>query len=134
MLEIHRESGERILAKGYDSVPLDHFVRPFSDSCRLKGAYVWYKIKDSRCWLEVIYTVDSARELFVVCFFYDPGPMKIALRPGLYSTDATAAARFSWCLQCRKSGGILDTSDALPTYRYDLIWIYFELIFDLSDF
>lgn len=105
--EIHRERGERFVAKGYDLVPREQFARTFSDPCRLKGAHVWYKDKGSRWRLGVIHTVGCASLPFVVRFFDDPGPMKIALRRELYSTDA-AAARFSWCLQRRKSGGVLE--------------------------
>ena len=68
---------------------------------------MWYKDKDSHWWLGIIHTVDSTREPFVIRFLDDPGPVRLILRPELYSTDATAA-RFSWCLQRRKSGGILD--------------------------
>ena len=95
------------MAKGYDLVSREQFLRTFSDPGRLKGAHVWYKSKDSRWWLGVIHTVGSDHEPSVVRFFDDPGPVKIVLRPDLYSTDA-AAARSSWCLQRRKSGGILE--------------------------
>ena len=105
--EIHRERGERFVAKGYDLVSREQFLRTFSDPGRLKGAHMWYKSKDSRWWLGVIHTVGSEHEPSVVRFFDDPGPVKIVLRPDLYSTDA-AAARSSWCLQRRKSGGILE--------------------------
>ena len=105
--EIHRERGERFVAKGYGLVSRKQFLRTFSHDSRLKGAHVWYKDKDSRWWLGVIHTVGSVDMPFVVRFLDDPGPMKIALRRELYSTESTAA-RFSWCLQRRKSGGILD--------------------------
>ena len=105
--EIHRERGERFVAKGYGLVSRKQYLRTFSDPKKLRGAHLWYKDKDSHWWLGIIHTVGSTREPFVIRFLDDPGPVRLILRPELYSTDATAA-RFSWCLQRRKSGGILD--------------------------
>ena len=68
---------------------------------------MWYKDKYSHWWFGIIHTVGSASKPFVIRFFDDPGRVRLALRLELYSTDATAA-RFSWSLQRRKSGGILD--------------------------
>lgn len=83
------------MAKSYDLVAGDQFLRACSDSSRLKGAHVWRKSKNYRWWLEVIDTKGAARESFAVRFFDDPSPIEIAMRPELYSIDATGS-RFSW--------------------------------------
>lgn len=44
--EIHLERGERFVAKVYELVPRDQFVRAFSNNKRLQGDHVRYKIKD----------------------------------------------------------------------------------------
>ena len=81
------------------------YERVFSDRSKLRGAYFWFKSRDNLWWLGIIHTVGSANEPFVVRFLDEPGPVKILLRPELYSTDPSAE-RFSWCLQYRKSSGI----------------------------
>ena len=113
MRETHRERGERFVAKGYGFVSRSQFLRTFSDPGKLKGAHVWYKDKDSRWWLGIIHTVGSACEPSVIRLYDDPGPVKNVLRLEMYSTDATAA-RFSWCLQRRKSEFLM-ASGTLPT-------------------
>lgn len=97
-----------IYAKEYDFDFRGQFLRKSSDPSTRKGAHVWNKDIDSRWWLGIIGgTVTFADQPFIMrCFDY-PGPVKIVLCPELCSIDA-ADARFSWRLQRRKSGGILD--------------------------
>lgn len=55
----------------------------------------------------------SVNEPFGVRFLDDPGPVKVTLRPELYSTDPPAE-RFFWCLQYHKSSGIVSALTPSP--------------------
>ena len=53
-------------------------------------------------WLGGIRSVGSADMSFLVRFLDNPGPVKVMLRPELYSTDPSAC-RYSGCLQRHRS-------------------------------
>ena len=102
--ELHRERGERYVAKGQQLVPHSQYERLFSDTSKLRGAHVWFKNRDDLWWLGIIHEVGSAGRPSIIRFLDDPGPVKIILQPALYSTDPDAR-RFSWCLQRHKASG-----------------------------
>ena len=105
--ELHRNRGERFVANGYQFVTRQQFERVFlNDRDKLRGAYFWFRDRDLLWWLGIIHKVGSADEPYIVRFLDDPGPIRIALRYELYSTDPSAG-RFSWCLQYRKSSGVV---------------------------
>ena len=107
--ELSRSRGEIFLAPGYSLVPRTLWLRRFSSSPLPAGAHLWYKARDGLWWLGKVAprasTDTSSTDSYIVRFLDDPGPIKIALLPSLYTTSRSAT-QGSWCLQRHQAGGL----------------------------
>ena len=95
---IHRERGERFVARGHLLLSRQQYERGFADGSKRLGVPLWFKSSANLWWPGVIHSVGSDDTPFVVRVLDNPSPVKVMLRPELYSTDLSAC-RFSWCLQ-----------------------------------
>ena len=125
--ELSRSQGQIFLAPGYSLVSRDLWLRYFCTTTLPSGAHIWYKARDGLWWLGKIahrapadtssnsLSDPSSDGSYIIRFLDDPGPIKINLRPALYTT-ATDAISGSWCLQRHGTGnlarGVLRNSGA----------------------
>ena len=125
--ELSRSQGQIFLAPGYSLVSRDLWLRYFCTTTLPSGAHIWYKARDGLWWLGKIahrapadtsstsFSDPSSDGSYIIRFLDDPGPIKINLRPALYTT-ATDAISGSWCLQRHGTGnlarGVLRNSGA----------------------
>ena len=125
--ELSRSQGQIFLAPGYSLVSRDLWLCYFCTTTLPSGAHIWYKARDGLWWLGKIAhcaPVDTSSNRlsdpssdgsYIIRFLDDPGPIKINLRPALYTT-ATDAISGSWCLQRHGTGnlarGVLRNSGA----------------------
>ena len=124
---LSRSHGQIFLAPGYSLVSHDICLRNFSTTTLPSETHVWCKARDGIWWLGKIahrapadassnsLSNPSSDGSYIIRFLNDPGPMKINLRPALYTT-ARDAISGSWCLQRHGTGnlsrGVLPNSDA----------------------
>lgn len=90
---LHRDRGERFVAKGDQFVTRQQSVRVFlNDRSELRAACSSLKSRNTLWWLGIINTVGPADKLYCVMLCLDnTDPEKILLRPHLCSTDPRAA-------------------------------------------
>lgn len=100
----------------------------FSDYCRLQRARIRHRSQDSCLRLGGLPTLWAPPvSHFFVRFSGDSGPVKIIMRLELNLIDISSA-RFPWCPQYRKLGGILDGIRRAAFVSFALIWSDLNLI------
>ena len=75
--KFYRRNGERFLAPGYGCVPHAKWLSRYSVTVLPNGTHFWCKGDDGLWWLGNISASTSTDGVYLVCFFDDPGPIKL---------------------------------------------------------